>query len=444
MTTTIGLSAVALSCAAFLAACGGGGGGGGDEGGAVQAVDFAFPGGETVAIPPEIATVELVATSSSGGPVTFTSNTPDTCTVSGSTLSLLKAGECSVTATQAGGDGYAPASSSQLFVIPKRPQLISFINPGWQPLDSTPVPLTAASNLDRPITFSSSTPDVCSVSGSSMLKLANGMCVITATQDGGDIYVTPSVEKKIPIGTEMAPKLTFLSGYKADGSATAEEGSIGTFAGSNLDGWWCGDPNWCARSVSGDGSRFTFSYKMQPKDPNHPNNDGWMGGYWGFNMLAGGLSELASSGDTNTGVHIDAQAALKLRLAQNAEWFNTGSNGVNIDLILGHFALRDGNACNVKLRTTLKPSAAAAANYSVSLKSFAFVKDDRNPDKPDDPDKVCGLLLASLDVASELQTYAISKIEFSAVSVNTTVSSTPMDYPTYPTELTLTGGITFQ
>lgn len=429
-TTTLRLSAVAISCGVFLAACGGGGGGGSD-GGAVQAVDFKFPGGETVAIPPDVATVTLVATASSGLPVTFSSNTPDTCTVSGDTLSLLKAGECSVTATQAGGDGYAPASSSQLFVIPKRPQLISFINPGWQPLDSEPVPLIAASNLDRPITFTSSTPDVCSVSGSSMLKLANGMCIITATQDGGDIYVTPSVDKNIPIGTEKAPELTFLSGYKTDGSATAEEGSINTWAGSNLDGWWCGDPNWCARSVSDDGSSFTFSYKMQPKDPHHPNSDGWMGGYWGFNLLAAGLTDLAKSGNTASGVRIDAQAAMRLKLAQNAEWFSTGNNAVNVDLILGHFALKDGkDACNVKLRAELKPTAAAATDYSLGLKDKFTISE------------TCGLV--GLDVAVELQTFPISKIEIGAVSVNTTVSSTPADYPTYPTELTLTDAITFQ
>lgn len=429
-TTTMRLSAVAISCGVFLAACGGGGGDSSD-GGAVQAVDFMFPGGETVAIPPDVATVALVATASSGLPVTFSSNTPDTCTVSGNTLSLLKAGECSVTATQAGGDGYAPASSSQLFVIPKRPQVISFLNPGWQPLDSEPVPLTATSSLGRPLTFTSTTPDVCSVNGSSMLKLANGMCVITATQDGGDIYVSPSASKNIPIGTEKAPELTFLSGYKADGSATVEEGAINTWAGSNLDGWWCGDPNWCARAVSSDGSSFTFSYKMQPKDPHHPNNDGWMGGYWGFNLLASGLTDLAKSGDTTSGVRIDAQANLKLKLAQNAEWFATENNAINVDLILGHFAVKDGkDACNVKLRAELKPTAAAATDYSVALKDGFTISE------------ACGL--EGLDLWNELQTYPISKIEIGAVSVNTTVSSTPADYPTYPTELTLTGAITFQ
>ena len=427
--TTMRLSAMALSCGVMLAACGGGGGG--DDGGAVQAVDFKFPGGETVAIPPDIATVTLVATASSGLPVTFTSNTPDTCTVDGNTLSLLKAGECSVTATQAGGEGYAPASQSQLFVIPTRPQTLIFRNPGWQPLDSEPFVVTATSSLDRPVTFTSSTPDVCSVDGSSVHKLANGMCTITATQDGGDIYVSPSIVKNIPIGTERAPELAFLTGYKPDGTATAEGGSIATYAGSNLDGWWCGDPDWCASTAAADGSSFGFSYRMQPLDPHHPNSDGWMGGYWGFTLLAPGLTDLAKTGETTSGIRIDAQAALKLRIAQNAQWFSTGSNAVNVDLILGHFVLKaDNSACNVKLRAVVTPTAAGATDYSVSLKDRFTVSE------------ACGL--SGLDAWNELQDHAISKLEISAVSVNTTVSSTPADYPTYPTELTLTGAITFQ
>jgi len=362
--------------------------------------------------------------------VTFTSNTPDTCTVSGNTLSLLKAGECSVTATQAGDNGYAAASNTQLFVIPKRPQTLSFRNPGWQPLDSEPVPITATTNTGRPVVFTSETPEVCSVNASSIVKLANGMCTITATQDGGDIFVTVAVSKNVPIGTEKAAELTFLTGYKPDGSGTAEEGALGTYAGSNLDGWWCGDPNWCASTVSPDGKSFGFSYKMQPKDPHHPNSDGWMGGYWGFYMLAGGLKELAKTGDTTAGVRIDAQAAMKFRMAQNAQWFATSDNKVNVDLILGHFVLKaDNSGCNVKLRAAVTPKAAAATDYAVSLKDFGF-------------SETCGL--QDLVVLNELQDYAIAKLEFSASSVNTTVSSTPDDYPTYPTELTLTGAITFQ
>jgi hypothetical protein len=41
--------------------------------------------------------------------VTYTSSTPDVCTVPGATLTTAKAGTCTVTASQPGDDEYAPA-----------------------------------------------------------------------------------------------------------------------------------------------------------------------------------------------------------------------------------------------------------------------------------------------------------------------------------------------
>lgn len=416
------LSAMGLAGIALLAGCGGGGSGSGGSGGAVQTVAFDFPGGATVAIPPTVATTQLVATASSGGPITFTSNTPTVCTVSGSTASLLIAGECSITATQPGYQGYAPASQSQLFVIPKRPQTIVFRNPGSQALDGQPTTLSATVNTGRPVTFSTSTPTVCSVSGSTLSKLANGLCVVTATQSGDDIFASVKLDRSIPVGTEKAPALTFLSGYK-DTATTKELGSVGTYAGSSADGWWCGG-SWCGSAVSGDGGSFSYFYSIQPADP------AGLGAYYGFTMMAGTLSAMASGTDTLTGVRIDAQAALKFNLAQNSEWFSTGKNAINVDLYLGHYALKDGKDCNVKLRAVVTPTQAAAADYSVGLRDKFTVNE------------ACGL--TGLDLWSELQDYPISKIEFSAVNTNTTVSSTGTAAPTFTSKLTLTGAISFQ
>lgn len=69
------LPALALSCAALLTACGGGGGGA--SGSRAQSVDFPYPGARYLAMAP----APLVATTSSGLPVTFASNTPANCTV---------------------------------------------------------------------------------------------------------------------------------------------------------------------------------------------------------------------------------------------------------------------------------------------------------------------------------------------------------------------------
>jgi hypothetical protein len=216
---------IALACAALVSACGGGGSSSSD-GGLQQTITFNFPGGPTIAVPPDVASVNLVATASGGGAVTFTSNTPDTCSVNGATATLLKAGECSITATQPGGNGYGPASKSQLFVIPKNPQKLTFRNPGAQPLDNTPVTLVATSNIpDRAVTFSSSTPTVCTVSGSTLTKVGNGICTVTATQAGDDIYATTTVVKNIPIGNATSPALTAPSSPTAQVPPTPAGGA---------------------------------------------------------------------------------------------------------------------------------------------------------------------------------------------------------------------------
>lgn len=419
---TFRLSALGLACSTLLAACGGGDGGNG--GGARQSISFPFAGGTEVAVPPAVATVKLKATASSGGPITYTSNTPDVCSVSGDTLSLLKAGECSVTASQAGHDGYAPASQRQLFVIPKRPHTLTFRNPGAQALDGQPLVLAAGSDLGRPITFASSTPAVCTVSGNTLSKLANGLCTVTAQSDGGDIYLTASVVKNIPLGSEKAPTLTHFSGFK-DASTTREGGAINGYAGVNLNGWWCN--GWCEQQLSEDGSslRFTFNTKLDK-----PNDGSWIGGYYGLHVLGAGLTEISKTGPMVSGVRIDSQATMKFRIAQNAEWINTGNNTINVDLVLGHFALKDGkDACNVTLRAKVKPTTSAATDYTVSLKELTVAES-------------CGL--KDLDTWSELQDYPVSQVSFNADSMNVSVSSTPLDKPTYPTQLTLTGPITFQ
>ena len=67
----------------------------------------------------DIATksLSLTATASSGGAVFFASSSNENCTISGSTLNLLKAGNCVVTATQAGTSTLAPVSASATITL---------------------------------------------------------------------------------------------------------------------------------------------------------------------------------------------------------------------------------------------------------------------------------------------------------------------------------------
>jgi len=62
-------------------------------------------------------TVALSATASSGGALFYTTSTPDSCSVTGSTLNLLKSGNCSITATQPGTSTIAPISTTATVMI---------------------------------------------------------------------------------------------------------------------------------------------------------------------------------------------------------------------------------------------------------------------------------------------------------------------------------------
>jgi hypothetical protein len=423
-------SAIALSCATLVAACGGGGGGAA-SGARAQSVDFGYPGARLLGSAP----APLVATTSSGLAVTFSSNTPSNCTVSEGKLVPVAAGECSITATQAGDGTYAPASSQQLFKILKQSQEIAFDTPGAQALGQKTEPLVAVSDAGLVPTISSLTPEVCAVSGTTLTLLAKGVCGLAAAQDGNASYdaAIPKVAVFDVLDT-LPPKLTVLSGF-ASTSATKEGGAINTFSGSNFDGWNCSDPNWCGAAIDASGS-FSYHYLFQPKDPKYPNNDGWSGGYVGFDIVAPGVGNISNTGHTMSGVQVAAQTRLRVKLGVNKQLylnFNNKNNEVKVTLVLGHFNLKGGNACNVALATRFLPLTLAATAYELKLSDFKLA---------DGLGESCGL--SNIDPAAELSAYPIVKLKIEAASANTTVADMTFASPTYPTVITLAGPVTIQ
>lgn len=71
-----------------------------------QTITLVAPGAQIVGTP-----VTLSASADSGLAVTLTSTTPAVCTLSGNTLTFVAAGNCTVTATQAGNSTYAAAAT---------------------------------------------------------------------------------------------------------------------------------------------------------------------------------------------------------------------------------------------------------------------------------------------------------------------------------------------
>jgi hypothetical protein len=146
-------------------------------------------------------TTTVSATATSKLPVSFTSSTPSTCTVSGTTVTGITAGVCTIAAEQAGNATFNAAPTvSQAFTVLNTQTIgtISF-KPTFLLINgSTSVSATATSTL--PITFSSATPKVCSVTNNTVTALATGTCTIAADQAGDASYdAAPQVTQNISV-----------------------------------------------------------------------------------------------------------------------------------------------------------------------------------------------------------------------------------------------------
>jgi hypothetical protein len=278
-----------------------------------------------------------------------------------------------------------------------------------------------------------------------MTPLANGMCTITAEQDGNDYYMPALLtdetavgkamalvmSKNIPIGTEKPAIVNFLSGYK-DGDHTVE-GLIG-HAGNQ---WWCDS---CDHSVSSDGTSFTFTstFDKPPQASEYYKTS--------FQLFATGIGD-SDVANTDTvyratvkddsflvpdpaspkGARLDIQTALHFKLAENPEWFGSANNQVKVEMFLAPRKKPDGTVCRMALQSTVQPTAAAATDYSVSFKdNFTF-------------SEACGT--SAPDVATYVQLLPVVELRFSAVQPNGQVANGSSKYVS---QLKLTGPVYFQ
>jgi len=125
--------------------------------------------------------------------VSFASTTTPICTVSGTTVTLVSVGTCSITASQAGNGNYAAAAPvTQTFTVTGTAQTITFTQPASVVFGSGPVTLSATANSGLTVSFASTTTSVCTVSGTTATLVSTGTCSITATQTGNGSYAAAS------------------------------------------------------------------------------------------------------------------------------------------------------------------------------------------------------------------------------------------------------------
>jgi streptogramin lyase len=133
----------------------------------------------------------------SGNPVIF-SLVSGPATVAGSTLTITGAGTVVVAANQAGNASYAAAPQvTQTIVIKLGSQTISFPAITATEYAGTQMTLSATASSGLAVSFTSSTPTVCTVSGSTASLLVSGTCIVRANQSGSAIFAAAQFVQQI-------------------------------------------------------------------------------------------------------------------------------------------------------------------------------------------------------------------------------------------------------
>lgn len=209
-----------------------------------QTITFADPGSQNFGTAPT-----LIATSSAGGGyvVTFTSSTTGVCTVSGTTLTFVTVGTCTINADQAGDSSFLPApqvsrSFTVVPVVPGAPTIGTAIAGDTQASVAFVAPVNIGGSAITSYTVTVNPADVAPVSGAAspivVTGLTNGVAyTFTVTADnvagtgsasGASNSITPAAIQTITFANPGSQNF----GTTPTLTATADSGLTPTFTSS--------------------------------------------------------------------------------------------------------------------------------------------------------------------------------------------------------------------
>ncbi len=211
-----------------------------------QTISFPAIGAKTMLQSPVIVS----ATATSGLLVTFTTTTPDVCTAAGlrgSSITLVGPGTCTVRADQAGDGTRAPAVSVlRNFTVSKVVQTITFPSLTGKLITASPVLVSATASSRLPVSFTTTTPTVCTADGGTISLLDAGTCTVRAEQPGDSVYRPANLVNRSFTVSKLANTITFAShrqqdagGEPGDGDGHVGERSAGVVHDHDPDGVHC-------------------------------------------------------------------------------------------------------------------------------------------------------------------------------------------------------------
>ena len=189
------------------------------------------------------ASLPIGSGGSGSGDITYTSTTPSVCSVLNNVVTALSSGTCTIQATKAGDANYTSIAvlsnvavnidQNQNLVVTSDKASLKIQHSGACNTGEKTNLTTTGVMCDSPsVTYSTSTPDKCSVSGNSVTILsATGSCLITASQPACSGYRAATASFSIPAGGYVstsisisASPLTGNAGSKANATVTIING----------------------------------------------------------------------------------------------------------------------------------------------------------------------------------------------------------------------------
>ncbi|MEQ1517087.1 MAG: putative Ig domain-containing protein [Usitatibacteraceae bacterium] len=183
-----------------------------------------------------------LAVATSGLPVSYASLTTAVCTISGTTITMVSAGTCTIEASQDGNANYVAAADQQRsFSINKANQTITFPAQNAQPYsDGGTFSVTAASGgaSGNPVTYTSLSTGVCTINGTLVNIVSIGVCTIAANQLGDSNYnAATQVTATIAINAVAPGSPIATDAVGSDGRATISFSPPATDGGSPITGF---------------------------------------------------------------------------------------------------------------------------------------------------------------------------------------------------------------
>lgn len=181
-----------------------------------QTITFDAQAGQTYSEGGSFA-IDPLAVASSGLEVVYGSTTPSVCSVGGASVSIIAAGTCTITADQAGDTAWNPAPQvEQSLTIAQASQTLTFPTQAeterWFHAGATfaisPLATSEEPNSGETIVYSSLSPGVCSVSGTTVTMVSGGLCTLAADQAGNANYAaavqaTTDVSLEVPTVADL-------------------------------------------------------------------------------------------------------------------------------------------------------------------------------------------------------------------------------------------------